>query len=199
MVAGSNPASGAIFQNTPKTPTYKEIKPNSAIGLSNYDTLIKNIDTKPLRLYKINSIFYYRRRINYKLVRISLHTKSLKIALKRKRLLDLIRGDEMFEIKSGDFKLMFEYDTAEELKVVTDLVEKMKVDGKIDRFNQVQEEARREPSNAMSFKELRNKYILKREANGKVSEDSLKAYITVFNFLDSFFGNKWSGNLNSYT
>ena len=75
----------------------------------------KKCDT-PLRLYKVRDIFYYRRRHKGKLFRISLKTKYLKVALHRKKLIDLIEGDDLFKMKSGDYGLVFEYDTKEELE-----------------------------------------------------------------------------------
>jgi hypothetical protein len=60
---------------------------------------LKKKDTAHIRLYKVNSIYYYRRRIKQKLFRISLHTKDIKTALKRKRVLDLLNGEEMFKLE----------------------------------------------------------------------------------------------------
>ena len=51
---------------------------------SNYDTKLQKYDTK--NIYKVDEVFYYRKKINYKIYRISLKTKSIKIALNRKKI-----------------------------------------------------------------------------------------------------------------
>ena len=103
MVTGSNPVSGATFPQPPNTAFFDKDK---AKNPSNYDTT-------PLRLYKVSNTFYYRRRYAKKLIRISLRTKNIKEALNRKKVLDLLKGSELFKLEMGDFKLMFEYDTEE--------------------------------------------------------------------------------------
>ena len=56
--------------------------------------------------------------------RISLNTKSLRIALKRRNLLNLLNGEELlFTFQRGDYKLVFEYDTKEELEEYLKLAE----------------------------------------------------------------------------
>lgn len=83
--------------------------------LKNYDTIVANYDTK--NLYKVKNVYYYRKKINYKLYRISLNTKSIKIALQRKKIFDKMGVEElMFTIESGDYKYIFEYETNEELE-----------------------------------------------------------------------------------
>jgi len=53
----------------------------------------------PTRLYKVGEVFYYRRKYKGKLFRISLRTQTFRVALYRKRLLDLLKGEELFQIK----------------------------------------------------------------------------------------------------
>ena len=91
---------------------------------SEYDTFKKNYDTIK-RLYKVDNIFYYRRRINKKLFRISLRIKILKIALYRKKILDMLENEQMYKFKSGDYELIFEYDTEEELDRMLDRAERL--------------------------------------------------------------------------
>lgn len=119
LVAGSNPASGAtILDNNTPNGTLTSMQYNL---LQNYDTKSQNYDTffqkSTKRLYKVGKIYYYRRRIKYKLFRISLRTKEFRIALARKKILDLLNEEEMFKLEYDDIKLYFEYETEEELRI----------------------------------------------------------------------------------
>ncbi len=121
LVPGSNPGAGATFTKHPTDPIKSFIE---AYLASEYDTFKKNYDTIK-RLYKVDNIFYYRRRINKKLFRISLRTKILKIALYRKKILDMLENEQMYKFKSGDYELIFEYDTEEELDRMLDRAERL--------------------------------------------------------------------------
>ena len=110
LVTGSNPVSGATFLDTQQTPINRVLEKLLASRNQNYDTNSRNCDA-PLRLYKVGQTFYYRRRIQQKLFRISLRTKNIKVAIKRKRVLGLINGEEVFQLETKDIKLIFEYDT----------------------------------------------------------------------------------------
>ena len=190
LVTGSNPVSGATQFNTPRTPTNTIQTRYLASEYSNYDTINKKCDTKPLRLYKVDKTFYYRRRIKQKLFRISLKTKNIKVALKRRKILDLIDGEEMFQIDTGDFKLMFEYETEEELLIALESVKKMQIQAQLSRYREVKEHIRRADSTttkAISFEMLRDTFIAKKKASERVSADSIGAYITTFKLLISFF------------
>lgn len=70
-----------------------------------------------LRLLKVGNIYYYRRCIKGKDIKISLRTKDIKTALYRRNILNLMSNEEfMYTFEKGDFKFVFEYDTMEELK-----------------------------------------------------------------------------------
>ena len=190
MVTGSNPVSGATFLDTHKTPINSTLKQGLASESTNYDTVRKNYDTTPLRLYKVDKTFYYRRRIKQKLFRISLKTKNIKVALKRRKILDLIDGEEMFQIDTGDFKLMFEYDTEEELRVALESVKEMQIQAAINRYKEVKQHIESSEANSTSdltFELLRDKFIARKKADGRVSADSIGAYNTTFKMLISFF------------
>jgi hypothetical protein len=54
-----------------------------------------------------------------------LRTADIVIAVKRKKILDLLKGSELYKLEMGDFKLMFEYDTEEELKIALENAQKI--------------------------------------------------------------------------
>ena len=196
MVAGSNPASGAISSNLPKYGTSTYSKASESHRKPNCDTIDKNYDTQPLRLYRVGEIYYYRRRINYKLVRISLHTKSLQVALKRKRLLDLLKGEELFELTTKDFKLVFEYDTEEELKIALENAMRMQIQEQVQHFKTVKNQVEMlatdsaQKPDKFTFEELKEKYISQAIYDGNVKQSSIVDYTTTFNRLITYFEDK---------
>ncbi len=189
MVTGSNPVSGATFFDTPQTTINTTLTKLLASQYSNYDTIDKKYDTTPLRLYKVDKTFYYRRRIKQKLFRISLKTKNIKVALKRRRTLDLIDGEEMFQIDTGDFKLMFEYDTEEELRTALETAKEIQIQAQLQRFKEVKEHIQSSEANTndITFELLRDKFIARKKSDNRVSADSIGAYNTTFKMLISFF------------
>jgi len=192
LVTGSNPVSGATFLNTPKTPTSTALYQDLTCEFTNYDTISKNHDTPPLRLYKVDRTFYYRRRIKQKLFRISLKTKNIKIALKRRKILDLIDGEEMFQIDTGDFKLMFEYDTEEELRFALEQAKEIQIQAQLQRFKEVKQHIESSDSieqEIISFEKLRDIYILKQKRDGLTAE-SISEYIPTFKKLIAYFEEK---------
>ncbi len=194
LVTGSNPVFGAILDRTPKIWTSNDfLSPNSHQNQI-YDTSKPNYDTTPLRLYKVNNTYYYRRRIKQKLIRISLQTKNIKDALKRKRVLDLLSGDElMFHIEQGDFKLIFEYDTEEELRIALQMGYQMQIEAKVQRYKEVKthlEHAEQAPISDATFETLRDKYIASKKKDDKVGVASITAYNGTFNILMKYFKDK---------
>ena len=187
MVTGSNPVSGATLQDFRILGTSSHFKQSEPI---NYDTSLKKKDTY-LRLYKVNSTYYYRRRIGKKLFRVSLHTKHIKEALKRKRVLDLLGGEEMFKLETADFKLMFEYDTEEELKTALENAMKLQVEQKVQRYKEVKNHisnAENMPLHGtLTFSTLRDRYIAHKTQVNKVKTDSITAYNATFNMLIKYF------------
>ncbi len=182
LVPGSNPGAGATLTKLPKN-TIKSIV--EAILASEYDTFKKTYDTIK-RLYKVNQTFYYRRRINKKLIRISLRTKNLQIALYRKRILDMMGKEEMYQFKDGDFELIFEYDTEEERKsILSEALELRKLKDKKD-LNEKLDKA--EKSNApITFLLLFNKFTSISQKAKNVDIDTIKHYNTTIKFLTQFF------------
>jgi integrase len=190
LVPGSIPGAGATFFKHPQITDTNEFNNKN---ISNYDTISKNYDTKNkqyLRLYKVSNTYYYRRRIKQKLVRISLRTKSLHIALKRKRTLNLLGDDEMFQLETADLKLAFEYDTEEELRTALEQVAQIQITQKLQHYTQVKEHLSatdvREVE-IMTFDILRDKYIARKMADDGVSEDTIGAYNTTFKILIAHF------------
>jgi integrase len=162
---------------------------------SGYDTYKSNYDTIK-RLYKVNKIYYYRKRINKKLIRISLRTKNIKVALYRKRILDMLGVRELFELKTKDYNLIFEYDTQEELKLVLEQIKDIQqstITQKLNHYNDVKEKIQiaEESTNPLTFGLLENKYIANRKRLNKVSENTIKDDITTFKFVKEYFGTKY--------
>ncbi len=96
----------------------------------------------------------------------------------------------MFQIDTGDFKLMFEYDTAEELRIALESVKEMQIQAQVQRFREVKEHIESSESNNTSdltFELLRDKYIARKKTDGRVSADSILAYNTTFKMLIKFF------------
>jgi len=199
LVTGSNPVSGATFLDTPKTPIYTTFNQSLASEYSNYDTTQKEYDTNPLRLYKVEKTFYYRRRIKQKLFRISLKTKNIKTALKRRKILDLIDGEEMYKIKTKDFKLMFEYDTEEELRAILEHTKEIQIEAQLQRYRETKqhvENAEDIHSNDINFEILQDKFIARQIADGRASADSIGAFTTTFKKLIEFYKNDPINNLS---
>jgi integrase len=191
LVTGSNPVSGAIL--------HKALN----CGLSNkkitseadYDTSRKIYDTKFLRLYRVNKTYYYRRRINSKLVRISLRTKNINEALKRKKVLDLLKGEELFELTTKDFKLVFEYDTEEELRIALENAMRMQVEQQVQHYKSVKTHIETQATNNIkpdkfTFEELKEKYLSQAVFDGNVKKSSISDYTTTFNRLINYFKDK---------
>ncbi|MDY0194312.1 MAG: hypothetical protein RBR93_12430 [Aliarcobacter butzleri] len=196
MATGSNPVFGATSSQLPEIGTSSHfLQPNK----QNYDTFLQKKDTAHLRLYKVNSTYYYRRRIKQKLIRISLKTKNIKIALKRKKVLDLLNEKEMFKLETADFKIMFEYDTEEELKIALENAMKMQIEAKVQRYKEVKEHlefVEKTNYNDLTFEQLRDKFIASKRKDGKVGEKSIRAYNGTFNLLIKYFKNT---SLNTLT
>ena len=184
LVAGSNPASGATFLNPLQTSTTKHFEDNLA---TDYDTNRKNYATNSRRLYKVNQTYYYRRRINYKLVRISLRTKHIHTALQRKKVLDLM-GEEMFELETKDIKLAFEWDTEEELRTALEQVKQLQIETTIAKYKATKTHIETaEQRELKTFENLRDLYLLKLERDGNSNPED---YVPTFKRLITFFKDK---------
>jgi len=163
-----------------------------------YDTFPKNYDTAmPLRLYKVGEVFYYRRKYQGKLFRISLRTKTFRVALYRKRLLDLLKGEELFKLKQGDYELIFEYDTIDELKEVLEATKatQEQINSATQQYTTVHDTlekgANKIPdSRGLKFNDLEIKFIEAKRKSGKVGKSTYKAYSSTFKKLYEFFKRK---------
>ncbi|QSZ41255.1 hypothetical protein GJV85_03720 [Sulfurimonas aquatica] len=95
----------------------------------------------------------------------------------------------MFQIDTGDFKLMFEYDTEEELRVALESVKEMQIQATINRYKEVKQHIESSETNTsdLTFELLRDKFIARKKADNRVSADSIGAYNTTFKMLISFF------------
>ena len=117
LTEGSNPFLSAIHQEPPYLGLYSHF--SSSIPQKKIQKQKKK-DT-PLNLFKVKDVYYFRIKIKYKLYRKSLQTDSLKIALKRLKLIKMMNKEEllnMFTFKDKDYELIFEYETIEELELI---------------------------------------------------------------------------------
>lgn len=130
---------------------------------SNYDTKLQKYDTK--NIYKVNEVFYYRKKINYKIYRISLKTKSIKIALNRKKIFEKMNKEELlFTLQKGDYKFIFEYETIEELNqhlnsISNIVIDKDKEIEKFENVNRLLMQEKDKFNKTINFYELETKFI----------------------------------------
>jgi len=191
LVTGSNPVSGATLQK----PLNYGLSKEKSIPKANCDTSKKIYDTKFLRLYRVNEIYYYRRRIKQKLVRISLRTKNLKEALKRKKVLDLLKGEELFNLETKDFKLALEYETAEELRIILENTMRQQIEQEVQHYKEVKEHVQHQATSQIKlpkfpFAELKEKYIAQAVYDGNVKQSSIADYTGTFNRLIDYFNDR---------
>lgn len=164
----------------------------------NYDTFEKNYATTK-RLYKVNNLYYYRRKIKNKLYRISLRTKDLKLALNRKKTFDIMSRDEfMYKMEKGDYKFFCEYDTFDEYKEIHKMAQEdyekfLKERAKYETINTSIINADRkskDPEYKITFVELELLFLRDSKEQGKVKESSYKAYNSTFSKLKTYFNDK---------
>ena len=147
-------------------------------------------------------MFYYRRRYKKKLYRISLKTKYLKVALHRKKLLDFINGDEMFRMKSGDYELVFEYDTPQEYETYLKLAEETqeRINQKTQEYTAVndrlEKQAKKDVGTSLNFIDLEFKFIDAKKKLGKVKDETYRSYRTTFKKLIDYFYKKEIANIS---
>jgi integrase/mRNA-degrading endonuclease RelE of RelBE toxin-antitoxin system len=150
-------------------------------------------------LYRVGEVFYYRRKIKGKLFRISLRTKNIKVALYRRKLLDLLEGEELFKLKQGDYELIFEYDSIEELKEILEATKatQEQIEQSINQYqkatNTIEIKSRNiQPEYGVKLKwnDLEIKFVEAKRKAGKVSQSTYKAYASTFNKLNEFFNRK---------
>lgn len=164
----------------------------------NCATFSKKCDTTT-RLYRRGRIFYYRRKVKRKLHRISLRTDDLKVAMTRKRLLDMLKGEELFKLKNGDYELIFEYDTVEELKSILEATQatREQQEERIKEYNTAIDTLERKSRNiqpeyniSLKWSDLEIKFVEAKRKAGKVGKSTYKAYESTFNKLNEFFKRK---------
>jgi len=158
-----------------------------------YDTCHKTNAT-PLRLYRVKNIYYYRGRYKGKLYRISLKTSDIKKAIKLKKILDMLKGDELYKFKQGDYELIFEYDTVEELKQILEVTQlnQEQISSQVSRYletNRMMESTVANPpdTQGLRFAELEIRFIEAKRKAGKVGESTYKAYASTFSKLNEYF------------
>jgi len=98
----------------------------------------------------------------------------------------------MFQIDTGDFKLMFEYDTEEELRFALEQAKEIQIQAQLQRFKEVKQHIESSDSieqEIISFEKLRDIYILKQKRDGLTAE-SISEYIPTFKKLIAYFEEK---------
>ena len=96
----------------------------------------------------------------------------------------------MFQIDTGDFKLLFEYDTEEELRIALEQAKEIQIQAQIQRFKEVKnhiESSEYKPSENLTFELLRDKFVARKKADNLVNGESIGAYNTTFKMLMEFF------------
>lgn len=151
----------------------------------------------PTRLYKTkHEMFYYRRNVKNKDIRLSLKTKDIKIALKQRKILNLMSDEEflnMHIIKAKDYYVKFEYDTEDEYEYkkqdAIDTIRLLKeLDDEVSKKDLV--------NDGITFTDLEIKFINNKEKRGKVGKRSIDSYYTTFKKLKKFFGNRYIQDLS---
>jgi hypothetical protein len=74
----------------------------------------------------------------------------------------------MFQIDTGDFKLLFEYDTEEELRIALEQAKEIQIQTQIQRFKEVKnhiESSEYKPSENLTFELLRDKFVARKKAD----------------------------------
>ena len=172
---------------------------------SNYDTKLQKYDTK--NIYKVDEVFYYRKKINYKLYRISLKTKSIKIALNRKKIFDKMNKEELlFTLQKGDYKFIFEYETIEELNqhlnsISNIVIDKDKEVEKFENVNRLLMQEKDKVNKTINFYELETKFIANKkeeleETKDKIAKSTWQKYQNVFKDLKEYFDVKDINDIN---
>ncbi len=151
-------------------------------------------------------MFYFRKRINYKLFRVSLFTKSLKIAITRAKVLNLLKRDElMFTLQKGSYKLIFEYDTHEELVEILKMNNIQNISEEIETFEKtnllLEHEVKNKNNNLINnikyigFRELEILFVAAKKEEAKKTQKKVKdstytKYAQTFSDLKIFFKDK---------
>ena len=151
-------------------------------------------------------MFYFRKRINYKLFRVSLFTKSLKIAITRAKVLNLLKRDElMFTLQKGSYKLIFEYDTHEELVEILKMNNIQNISEEVETFEKtnllLEHEVKNKNNNLINnikdigFRELEILFVAAKKEEAKKTQKKVKdstytKYAQTFSDLKNFFKDK---------
>ena len=114
----------------------------------------------------------------------------------RKKLIDLLEGEEMFKMKTGDYELMFEYDTKEELEAYLKMAQETqeKIQEKKNLYDivssRVEKEAEKDFGKTLNFFDLEYKFVDAKKKAGNVSKSTYKAYSSTFLKLRDYFYKK---------
>ncbi len=106
----------------------------------------------------------------------------------------------MFKLRQGDYELIFEYDTVEELKEILEATKMNRLEimeKSIDYKNaQIKlETSSKTKEEDIKWSDLELKFVEVKRNAGKVSKATYKAYASTFNKLNEFFGKKLIANL----
>ncbi len=98
----------------------------------------------------------------------------------------------MFHFENKDFKLMFEWDTEEEMKATLEAVSRLQIETQVQRFREVKSHIAQveKQRDSITFSILKVQFIAQKKKDGKVGEKSIIAYNGTFNLLIKYFKDK---------
>ena len=107
----------------------------------------------------------------------------------------------MFKLKKGDYELIFEYESVEELKEILTAAKETQehIENNIIQFQSAEKTIQKLSStnDTIKWRELEAKFVEAKRKSDKVSSSTYKQYATAFNKLHEFFKNKDINNLTA--
>jgi integrase len=108
----------------------------------------------------------------------------------------------MFKMKDGDYELIFEYDTQEELESYLTLANKIEETKKYSKADydfaasRIKKEAEKDYGEDLNFLNLEYKFVEAKRKVGKVSPATYRAYASTFRKLEEHFYKKEISNIS---
>ena len=102
----------------------------------------------------------------------------------------------MFKMKSGDYELIFEYDTKEELETYLKLAQESheNINQKTQEFiavnDRLEKQAKKDFGTSLNFIDLEFKFVDAKKKLGKVKDDTYRSYRTTFKKLIDYYYKK---------
>ena len=108
----------------------------------------------------------------------------------------------MFKLKSGDYELIFEYDTKEELETYLKLAQETQatINQKTEEYtivnDRLEKQAKKDFGKSLNFIALEFKFIDAKKKLGKVKDETYRSYRTTFKKLIDYFYKKEIANIS---